>query len=211
MLNLNEIEDIRAIYNQKVGQLNKLTSDLGEVRLKLSDVSHKLEIDTKSRVVLEALSKFTEGSVKQYIEPLVTEAIQAVFGYDIHFGLEFGFERNQVTVAFNLTDSRGNTGSGEIEEITGGGVLDVVGLVLQFVFLELFNLRGPVLLDEPGKNIDVNHQANFGGLIQSFAQKFKRQIVIVTHSPEICAIGTKRYHVTQDSKGISHAELVEEY
>lgn len=199
---------LNAEYNQRLGKLTHLRSELADVDARVERMTHEYALATKTRTVLELLSKLTEQEVKDYIEPLVTEALRAVFGYDITFGIEFGFERNQVVVDFSLTDGQGNTSTGDIEEMKGGGVLDVISLVLRFVLLELFALDGPVILDEPGRFVDRGHQPAFGELILSFATRFSRQIVIVTHDDAICAIGALHYHVSQDDQGVSHVTAV---
>jgi len=204
-----DINSIQSFYYQKLGELNLLKSQKDEVERNLANLVESLEIDIRTRSVLEALSKITENQIKDYIEPLVTEAIKSVFGYNIKFNLQFGFERNQVTVRFGLEDEDGNMVSGNIADMKGGGVLDVVSVVLRFILLELFNLKGPILLDEPGRFIDKTHQQNFGLLISSFSQKFNRQIIIVTHDDAIACVGTKHYRVYMDS-GVSKIKEMEE-
>jgi DNA repair ATPase RecN len=204
-----DINSIQSFYYKKLGELNLLESQKDEIERNLVNLAESLEIDIKTRSVLEALSKITENQIKDYIEPLVTEAIKSVFGYNIKFNLQFGFERNQVTVRFGLEDEQGNIVSGNIADMKGGGVLDVVSVVLRFILLELFNLKGPILLDEPGRFIDKTHQQNFGLLISSFSQKFNRQIIIVTHDDAIACVGTKHYRVYMDS-GVSKIKEMEE-
>lgn len=199
---------LSAVYNQQLGKLRHVRQNLATVSASLEALEKSYDLDMKARTVLEVLSKLTEKEVKDYIEPLVTEALRAVFGYDMTFGIEFGFERNQVVVVFSLTDGQGNKSEGDIEDMKGGGVLDVVSLVLRFVLLELFGLEGPVILDEPGRFVDRKHQPAFGELILSFATKFNRQIVIVTHDDAICSIGALHYHVVQDDQGVSQVTAV---
>jgi DNA repair exonuclease SbcCD ATPase subunit len=207
---LDRVRQLSSVYNQRFGKLAYLRQELANVTAKIETLEKELDLDTKTRMVLELLSKLTEQEVKDYIEPLVTEALRAVFGYDLTFGIQFGFERNQVVAAFSLMDGQGNKAEGDIEEMKGGGVLDVISLVLRFVLLELFGLPGPVVLDEPGRFVDRKHQPAFGELILSFATKFNRQIVIVTHDDAICAIGGLHYHVAQDDQGVSHVTQVVE-
>jgi predicted ATPase len=201
---------LEAKYNQKFGELQRVQAQHAELVVEIGDIEKSVTIDDLSRSVLEVLSKTTEASIKGYIEPLITEALQAVFGYNLTFTLAFEFERNQVIVRFSLTDEFGNTATGELEDMKGGGILDVVSIVLQFAIVELFGLEGPIILDEPGKFVDQTHQITLGQLILSFAERFKRQIIIVTHDDGICAIGTKRYHVTLDKDNISRVTLVKE-
>lgn len=198
-----DIDAIRTRYFQYIGERDKIARDIDDLQVQKQLYEHSLVIKDMSRTVLEALSKLTEQDIKQYIEPLVTEALKTVFNCDMAFGLRFSFERNQITVIFNLCDAAGNKSEGNIEDMKGGGVLDVIGLVLRFILLELFNLPGIILLDEPGKFVDQQHQANFGQMILSFSEKFKRQIVIVTHDAGICNVGAKRYDVALDSIGNS--------
>ena len=199
-----------AVYNQKLGELNRIQDQRNKLVVEMKGIEQTVTIDGFARSVLEALSKTTEASVKGYIEPLITEALQAVFGYNLTFTLAFEFERNQVIVRFSLTDEFGNTATGELEDMKGGGILDVVSIVLQFAIVELFGLEGPIILDEPGKFVDQSHQITLGQLILSFSDRFKRQIIIVTHNEGICSIGTKHYHVALDNENISRVTLVKD-
>jgi len=210
MDNNSRIQKLLETYNQRVGEANLLKSQKDAITKSLLLLEEDLGINMQSRDVLEVLSKLTEKDIKEYIEPLVTEAIRTVFNYDITFSLEFGFDRNQVSVRFNLTDGNGNTVGGNIEDIKGGGILDVISIVLRFVLLELFEINGPVILDEPGKFVDTSHQPALGALIYQFSKRFNRQIIIVTHDDAICSIGTKHYVVSQDYDGKSSITLLED-
>lgn len=206
----NKIASIRSEFDRRCGHLESLQKELSSLEDQLIKQEYQQKLDFMSREVLEALSKTSEAQVKAYIEPIVTEALQTVFGYDLKFELEFDFKSNQVIVRFKLTDSHGNASEGNIEDMKGGGVLDVISIVLRFILLELLNLPGIILLDEPGKFVDIKHQGAFGTLLLSFAEKFDRQLCIVSHDEGICAIGTKHYNVSLNAKGESELTLIEQ-
>jgi len=78
----SKLHALEAKYNQKFGELTKLQSQSNMLVVQIKDLEKSVIIDDFSRSALEALSKTTEASVKGYIEPLITEALQAVFGYN---------------------------------------------------------------------------------------------------------------------------------
>lgn len=89
--------------------------------------------------------------------------------YDFIFGLEY------IGVDFKL-----KVGSRELSELSPGER----GIVLLIFYLALSKEKTPIIVDQPEDNLD--NQSVFSNLVPCInAAKEKRQVIIVTHNPNI--------------------------
>lgn len=168
--------------------------------------SHKHEADVLAGMkrLLEALSKVSQQHIKNFVEPLITEALEFVFNKGYKFGIEFEERRGQTEVDFVFKTKDGNVTIGELTETNGGGVVDVAALILRIGIAHVLKVQGPICADEPGSFVDEVHSSRFGLLVHEICHKFNRQIVVITHSQSFAGYGDRIYSVSQSSDGISH-------
>lgn len=209
MESLLKIDNIEHAVHRLVGERDLVVQNLKSVQESLTKSRHEGEVLDGVKILLEALGKTGQESVKRYVEPLVTEALEYVFSSGMKFELSFVERRNQMEVDFLIKGIDGNSFSGSLEDTKGGGVLDVVCLVLRIVLAYVFKIEGPILVDEPTRFVDETHNPRVGSLLRELSERFKRQIILITHSSQLAAYGDKIYNVAMDPSGISHAMLEE--
>ena len=117
---------------------------------------------------------------------------------DLSFHVEFVDRRNQVEADFVIESAiAGKIRRGDIVGSFGGSVSDVISTILRLVFLELLQLPGPLVLDEPGRMIRSDKMPNFGRLLKELSQRTGRQIICITHSDVLAQFGDKTFEVDQ--------------
>lgn len=193
----NRLTNIDQAVHYMRGQRDKLVEQLNQCNAQLDRHQHEVEVLTGIRKLLEVLGKTGEATTKNFIEPLVTEALNFVYGYDLKFNLEFVTRRNQTEIDFFFTNKDGTRGEGDPEDTYGGGILDVVSMVLRIGVSHVLKIEGPIFLDEPGKFVDEPHNSRLGLLTHELSHKFNKQIVVITHSTQFAGYGDKVYTVTQ--------------
>ena len=207
------LSELRSRYNQALGQKKMLERQKTEKEEALTRAKYDIEIWQQVQVLFSKVSEFARAQLKQKIQDTVTAALQAVFERDdIAFEIEMRTINNQPAASWSVVSYYGtgedvSTVSGSPEEARGGGVSDVVSLALRLALLELARPRpaGPVLLDEVGKHISRNYAPNVAAFLKQYAQKTGRQIILITHDPNLAEVADVSYRVSQEN-GVSEVE-----
>jgi DNA repair ATPase RecN len=65
--------------------------------------------------------------------------------------------------------------------------------------LEILKPRpeGPVIFDEPAKMVSAEYAGNLAYFLKQYAEKTGRQVMLVTHNPQLAEAADKSYLVTQ--------------
>ena len=182
-----------------VGERNALTKLIGTVRDSVEEAEGQSEDLNVLHPIFLAVSNQERKKIQEDIESLVTYALQSVFETeDLSFHVEFVDRRNQVEADFVIESAiAGKIRRGDIVGSFGGSVSDVISTILRLVFLELLQLPGPLVLDEPGRMIRNDKMPNFGRLLKELSQRTGRQIICITHSDVLAQFGDKTFEVDQ--------------
>lgn len=214
MTTLNNIEfslsDLRSRYNQALGQKDMLERQKNEKAEALIQAKNDIALWQQVQVLFSKVSEFARAQLKTRIEETVTAALQAVFERDdIAFEIEMRTVNNQPSASWSVVSYYGagedvSTVSGSPEDARGGGVSDVVSLALRLSLLELARPKpqGPVLLDEVGKHVSRNYAPNVAAFLKQYAEKTGRQIILITHDPNLAEVADVSYRVNQEN-GVS--------
>lgn len=161
----------------------------------------------RAREIINEVLILTQGSVRKFVEDVVTLALSAVYGDEYRFELEYNIARNRSEAIPWIT--KGGERVSPREEV-GGGVLDIVSLSLRLVVWALLDPRpAPVfILDEPAKFLSRDLQAAFGRMLKDMSELLGLQIILVSHSTDIIEQADKAYEVSQ-AGGVSTVEEIE--
>lgn len=209
------LSELRSRYNQALGQKEMLERQKAEKAETLSQAKHDIALWQQVQVLFSKVSEFARAQLKARIEETVTAALQAVFERDdIAFEIEMRTINNQPAASWSVVSYYGSgedisTVSGSPEDARGGGVSDVVSLALRLALLELARPRpaGPVLLDEVGKHVSRNYAPNVAAFLKQYAQKTGRQIILITHDPNLAEVADVSYRVNQEN-GVSEVAQI---
>lgn len=224
---------IKKVYDKLqslVGERNLLNVQLSEIVNNINDNSNELDINEKARKLLELFVKSTEHSIKDYIEPIVTEALEFVFSQYLKFHIIFFNRRNQVEIDFVVARNTKMEATYQelikdpvinadeiallvkdatnINYMYGGAINQVLALILRLVIIEMLKIKGPVFLDEPTSMVSEEYSTRLGHLLLSLSKKFKRQYILITHSNSLASYASNIYQVTQENK-VSKVMLLE--
>ena len=192
------ITQIKTLKDDRKSQIDQHT-----LKLQLLETRDQLLGDVNK--LLQQCNVTSRDYVKEEVEKLTTQALRSIFeDPTLSFTINFVSKRNQIEAEFLL--SRGSQGSSDdILYTYGGGVVDVVSISLRIIISQLLQLKGPLILDEPGKNISAQFIENFGKFLDEISRAFNRQIILVTHNERLAGFATNRITVSQ-SNGVSYAQ-----
>lgn len=180
--------------SQQEGRRKLLSEQIDTAKEKCNTLELAKTREIKAVELLHLIERSTRDVVVKAFEQTVTYALRAIYKNDGYsFKLEFSQRGNISELDFKLK-SPTTQGYLDLKDCTAGGEHDLIGLALRFVLLQVIRpvIEGPVLLDEPTKQLSSNFRPYEFDFYQFLADKFKKQIIIVTHSKELAEMSTNK-------------------
>ncbi len=160
---------------------------------------------TGALYLLEQCNIAARDFVKVEVEQLVTQGLRSIFEDDtIQFNIDFVMKRNQIEAEFTLSREEDKVRiQGDILSSYGGGIVDVISISLRIIIMQLMKVKGPLILDEPGKMISARFISAFGKFLTEVSNTFDRQIIMITHNSKLVEFANNTIEVYQ-TRGVSH-------
>lgn len=202
-MNINELKNKFATYKAEYSiikeSLNNKTNELNELSIYYDNIQ-------KARLVVAEAGKHTQSYLKDYIENMVTTALQSVFEEDYKFIIDFDIKRNKPEASMKLL-IRGE----EVDPSSsvGGGILDITSFALRIVLWSITNPQSSntIILDEPAKFLHGQIDEAIK-MIKDISNKLGLQFIIVSQIPEIAEGADKIFEVTHNNKYSEVKELI---
>lgn len=177
----------KAVAKQQASQLALEAAQSG-----LQSKRAEYEALLKAKEIVQAISLDCQQQCQTRIAYVVTRCLEAIFGEgSMKFSLLFEQKRGQTEVRGVLVDSEGH----ELDPLNscGGGVLDVAAFGLRLACMMLMRPRPArvLVLDEPFKFVSSSYRPAIVQLLQELSLEMGVQIIMVTHLPELMAIGNR--------------------
>ena len=175
---------------------------LNETENKLKESIEHRELLDRVRLLFQLSSDYARQQAKQQLETLVTNALKYVFGSTIRFQIELSDHGGNPTAEFYVVS---NWDEQEVknrpQDARGGGVVDIVSLALRIALMETIKprLKGPIILDEPGKHVSEDYIVPMIEFLKSVGETFGRQIILVTHNTHLTESADCAYYVRLSS------------
>ncbi len=178
---------------EKINELSSLISKnliLEEEYMKniLLDKERKNKIEEEN-LILKELKDFLLQISANYREDicnlftnLVTEALTSIFEKDIKFEIKLYSYRNEPAVDILVIENELEV---DPQKSCGGGVNDIISLVLKIIFIYLKNSTRILILDESLKFLSRNYLEQASSFIQDISERMNLQIILVSHKPEL--------------------------
>lgn len=199
---MEQIQELRSRLKESETQLHILLGKRTELSDALESTISKLAIiDSESallsstRELLQKVSVRLRLQISSRFASLATDAIRYIFQRDdLTFIVELDVKSNLPVASFyvQVGDYKVNP-----KEALGGSVYEIIGICLRLVCLEVFKLKGPLLLDEPLRSVDATNLEHALEFILQYCKETGRQLFIVTHNELIAKRADKLFEVTQ--------------
>lgn len=207
MTNLTQqFNSLKSSFDMKQGQLQAFRSRLETCQGQIVDLERKENISQKASLFLQSLSDITRLQVLDKISGIVTDALQTVKDKNLEFRMELCTKNNQPTLEMGILDKQ----SGQVYDILesmGGGIGDIVSIVLRTVLLCRWQpaISRVLVLDEAGKMISNKDQEVFAEFMKKLSEKLGIQIIWISHSNTLTSQAHRVFEVTKQN-GISQVE-----
>ena len=174
---------IRKKLNKVLSKLEVLKEDLVDTKDGIEQLELRASLHEEAKQVLQKASQITQGTLKEFLEGLVSEALQIVFldeakKFHVEFIPRRGVSECDLKFEFNgnLVDPLGNSGFGEA---------DVASFALRLGYWSLGNTRSVIIVDEPFRNLDSDRMVRATEMIRAITDKLGVQLIMVSHIPEL--------------------------
>jgi len=182
-------EKLISLYSPQEEGKKKLFISFGQ---KYDIKSYKIDIDFNPKM------SYLSGKASIEISSKVgrLDSIKFKLNSQLQILRIFDEEKN-TKVDFKLFDGKLNREL-DIVNSHGGSVVLIVNVILRVMFAEILGVKGPLIFDEPGTFIDVDKMQNFGKFLKAISKQLNRQIIVVSHIPDIIERADKRFTVYKD-------------
>jgi ABC-type uncharacterized transport system ATPase subunit len=143
-----------------------------------------------------AAAKTTHDAIALNLSSICSEAVNEVMGkscYEINIFTQE--KRNTIELCIDLI--KNGKSQGNPVDANGGGICDILSVVLLFVCWKLSGDRSRDLfiLDEPFKNLSSDYQENACAFFQDLANSLGLKILMITHIPDFVEIAEHQIKV----------------
>lgn len=205
MVNINKIEEyINKKEKEFIILKNERKNLLGKIDLlqqNLSDIQEFLELKKETEEFLRKMSKTLREETIKRLEVIITNALQHVLQEDISFKIDMPTDKPEAYFSV-INNYDGVIVQNEPEDSRGGGIIDTISVALRLALAELFQIKGPLILDEPAKQLSEEYIDNFASFLRMISSEFNRQIIMITHNTTLAECGDVVYNVDKKN-GIS--------
>ena len=162
----------------------------------------------KAQYVIQKIANETQNNLVYRIEKVVSSALQAVYGNNVEFKIDFDIKRGGTEAHLYFLK---NGKEEDPMESSGYGAVDIASLALRIVLWSLNKTKhnSIMLLDEPLKHLSGDLQEKGMMMLQEISKNMGIQFIVITHTPadDVLEYSNKVFEVKQDNN-ISYVEVL---
>jgi DNA repair exonuclease SbcCD ATPase subunit len=204
---------VRQKYEKLAAEKSILASQIAVARGAIEGLKKQRDTIIQAVALVKNVTREAQEQFKNEVDGAVTMAVKTMFDEDFFFDLEIksggrGLEcKPKIWERFEGVDVEYTP-----KDEMGGSIIDPIGLALRVILqvLDPNPTRPTFLLDEPMKNVgkgDLLERA--GQLIRDISHRMKRQLIIITHEPELAEIADRAWRVVR-RRGKSAATVIKD-
>jgi hypothetical protein len=189
---------------------------LEEQELKLLELETKKDYNKKGQIFLRLKAADTRIQALASIEEIVTAALREIYGEDYIFTLEMkevSSKEGENTGLFTILPCIEKVIDGKrvkrpIKGSNGGGVLEIISVLLRFAFGTYNNYNGIYILDEALSAVSKDGvMEKLLIFLDRYITELGLQVILITHSAEkFSQISTQNYLIYKED-GIAKMKL----
>lgn len=165
-------------------EYQRLKESLHREKQNLLEAQEELRNTLKAQKCLQELAEQIQVQAHERIASLVTRCLQAIFGNEFTFQIDFVQRRGKTEADLHLYQ-------GEVKldplESSAGGIVDVIAFALRLAALILSqpSKRRLLVLDENFKHLSSEYRPAVRDLLELLAEELGIQFILVSHSQEL--------------------------
>lgn len=167
-----------------VGRRDATADELSSSRAKVTTLQHEWDRDESARIVGQYLTERARDDVQSVFGGVGTAALQALFGPEIKFSVEFDeTPKSGKRRAHLVVEERGVKGDPLAR--SGNSVAGVLSTILRRAMIVLHpKLRNVLIADEPLSALDTGRQPEMAEIDRQMCDDQGLQYIVITHEGE---------------------------
>ena len=219
-----DIDEIKRFCNKLERELIALEIERDALQVLLEKQESKVaELETlknnnkNASIFIRQIAADTRTQALAIIEQLVTAALKPIFGEDYAFSLELkevSTKESENTGLFTISPCVEKLQNGKlvkhpVKDNNGGGLQEIVSLLLRIAFGQYSGYRGPYIFDESLGAVSRDFVfENMLVFIDSYMKELDLQIIHITHSPDLFSqISSINYQIFKEN-GMAKAKQI---
>mgnify|MGYP001129620016 CR=1 FL=1 len=194
-----KIDELLAEKRVAERNITSLTSKLGQL-----ENQHKELI--QAQTLFQSATKIMYQNLSSKLGDIVTEGLSIIFPESNYtFIIEFVERRGTIEADLYLEDEKGN----RLDPLssTGGGVVDIISMLLRCTYIILSKYDNVLIADEPMRFVDRDRIPESAAFLRKICDDFGLQAIVVTHIPEITEQSESVFYVKKEN-GISRVKQI---
>ena len=205
-----KIKSLKNNIGEKEHFINITNGKIIEIKEQLKDEINNKEIDLEQQKLFEQTNLFlsqilsnVQSTYEDTFGNIGSSMLSKIFGENkvLRFKFNDKQEKNP-SVSIMISQPFGDEDIlTDIEYAEGGGIKDVVALALRLGMIEIYTPKqdGMLVLDEPFRYMAKNESLLAAGdFLKSFSDETQRQILLVTHRPELQVYADRVFNLELD-------------
>ncbi len=172
---------IRKKVDSLLSDLRSIKKQYKEEKKELEEAKKELRRTEKAQVITQQVAQMVQQRAHKRIEGVVGKCLEAVFGND--YGFKINFKRMRGKTEARLVLLKDGHEIENVLDADSGGVIDTAAFALRLanIILNKPTLRRIIIMDEPFRNLDIQNREKVRILLEELSKEFKVQLIIVTH------------------------------
>ena len=174
------MSNLAARVHNLVGQRDIVTKSLESARASAASLQRDWDLNESARIVGQWLTERARNDIQQVFGGVGTAALQALFGSEIEFSVEFDETPAGKRRAHLVVSERGVRGNPLSK--SGNSVAGVLSTTLRRAMIILHpGLRNVLVADEPLSALDTGRQPEMAEIDRQMCDKHNLQYIVITH------------------------------
>lgn len=180
-----QIQEIRDQFNKLKSERDFLVRSKESEQKKLEETQKQYETNLKAREILQIVAQEVQSNLEYKVSKLISLGLNSVFEDKYDFSMKFELKRGTTECQLGLIKL------GESDEVinpvdtTGGGLNDLLSLLLRLSYWGLNKNRPVMILDEPLKHLSRDYHEIASFTIKQISKELGLQLIVISHSAEM--------------------------
>jgi len=187
----SKVENERDRVNIAIGKKETIEKQIQQEINDRDDMQKNQTLYQKTGLFCSAMLGHAQKSLEDTFSNIGSAALNKIFGDDKK--LKFSFDKNKkknpsVNIEISQYWDKDDDLITDIMEAEGGAMIDIVALGLRLAMIKMISpeQKGPIFLDEICRYIAKNESIRATGeFLREVAEKLDKQLIIITHTPEL--------------------------
>jgi len=201
-----EFKEIKNDLLIRKTQKQSLEERINEIDLKIEEIQEVSKDTNSAYFFLKQRAADTRSQAISTIESVVSDGLSYMFQEKYIFRFKPNEKSNSETAAFNLNPKIIKEIDGKMVESdpfnsNGGGLIEIISILLRFSFIVYRKYNGIVLLDEALASVSADKMMDrLVAFLKSYIEKLGLQCMFISHRADRFAqISNKNFLVTREN------------